>query len=51
MVAETYKLHLSFQIHERLRHYEEGKPTAVLKSAAALAHEVSFMTFMDVAAP
>ncbi|RVE59029.1 hypothetical protein OJAV_G00200130 [Oryzias javanicus] len=29
------------KIHERLRHYEEGKPTAVLKSASSLAHEVS----------
>uniref|UniRef100_A0A8C7WUI5 MAGUK p55 scaffold protein 7a n=1 Tax=Oryzias sinensis TaxID=183150 RepID=A0A8C7WUI5_9TELE len=40
-------LHSLVKIHERLRHYEEGKPTAVLKSAGALAHEVSFMTFMD----
>uniref|UniRef100_A0A3B3H557 MAGUK p55 scaffold protein 7a n=1 Tax=Oryzias latipes TaxID=8090 RepID=A0A3B3H557_ORYLA len=34
-------LHSLVKIHERLRHYEEGKPTAVLKSAAALAHEIS----------
>ncbi|XP_036073235.1 MAGUK p55 subfamily member 7 isoform X1 [Oryzias melastigma] len=34
-------LHSLVKIHERLRHYEEGKPTAVLKSASALAHEVS----------
>ena len=34
---------LSFQIHERLQHYEESKPVPVLDNTAALAYEVSFL--------
>ncbi|XP_041823490.1 MAGUK p55 subfamily member 7 [Melanotaenia boesemani] len=34
-------LHLLVKIHERLQHYEESKPTPVLDSAGALAHELS----------
>lgn len=37
----TDEYNLSFQIHERLQHYEESKPVPVLDSTAALAHEVS----------
>ncbi|XP_042075197.1 MAGUK p55 subfamily member 7 isoform X1 [Haplochromis burtoni] len=32
---------LSFQIHERLQHYEESKPAPVLEGAAPLARDVS----------
>ena len=38
---------LSFQIHERLQHYEESKPVPVQDNAASLGHEVSFFFFLQ----
>lgn len=37
---------LSFQIHERLQHYEESKPAPVLEGAAPLARDVSVLKNM-----
>lgn len=45
-LSVTDEHNLSFQIHERLQHYEESKPAPVQDNAASLARQVNFFLFI-----